>query len=87
MVSDLVRLLVGLEWFGAGRMGACTLLGPEGPDEPWRSFGVFGGDGFFRPSPRSAVCWWVWGFWPSVENYIVDASILDSGPLVLDHKR
>lgn len=20
-----------------------------------------------------------WGFWPSVENYIVDASILDSG--------
>ena len=20
----------------------------------------------------------VWGFWPSVENYIVDASILDS---------
>ena len=34
MVSDLVRLLVGLEWFGAGRMGACTLLGPEGPDNP-----------------------------------------------------
>ena len=23
-------------------------------------------------------CWWVWGFWPSVENYIVDASILEA---------
>lgn len=22
---------------------------------------------------------WVWGFWPSVENYIVDASILEAG--------
>ena len=22
---------------------------------------------------------WVWGFWPSVENYIVDASILETG--------
>ena len=28
---------------------------------------------------RDQLCWWVWGFWPSVENYIVDASILDSG--------
>ncbi len=28
-----------------------------------------------------------WGFWPSVENYIVDASILDSMPFgVSGHK-
>ena len=56
-------------------MGACTLLGPEGPD----AVVVFGSwrDGFFRPSLKPAVCWWGWGFWPSVENYIVDASILD----------
>ncbi len=40
----------------------------------------FGGDGFFRPSrSRWLMIRWVWGFWPSVENYIVDASILDSG--------
>ena len=41
MVSDLVRLaFVGLEWFGAGRSGACTLLGPEGPDDPASFRGV-----------------------------------------------
>ena len=27
------------------------------------------------------MCWWVWGFWPSVENYIVDASILETALL------
>ena len=26
-------------------------------------------------------CWWGWGFWPSVENYIVDASIFRPGAL------
>ena len=29
---------------------------------------------------------WVWGFWPSVENYIVDASILEIA-FGLFHKR
>ena len=31
---------------------------------------------------RDQLGWWVWGFWPSVENYIVDASILDLMPLL-----
>jgi len=62
---------------GAGRSGTCTLLGPEGPDEPCAPvFEGCGGDGFFRPSPKPALLVG-WGFWPSVENYIVDASILD----------
>ena len=74
--SDLVRLACGVGTVGAGRSGTCTLLGPEGPDNPALRGG---GDGFFRPSPKPAVAVWVWGFWPSVENYIVDASILDSG--------
>ena len=74
----------GVGTIGVGGLGACTLLGPEGPDDPCLRVGVMV---FLRPSPRSASGWWVWGFWPSVENYIVDASILDSGPLVLDHNR
>ena len=74
--SDLVRLACGVGTVGAGMAGTCTLLGPEGPDNPAR---VGGGDGFFRPSPMMTVGRRVWGFWPSVENYIVDASILDSG--------
>ena len=73
--SDLVRLACGVGTVGAGMVGTCTLLGPEGPDNPAR---VGGGDGFFRPSPMMTVGRRVWGFWPSVENYIVDASILDS---------
>lgn len=87
--SDLVRLACGVGTVGAGRSGTCTLLGPEGPDNPALRGG---GDGFFRPSPKPAVAVWVWGFWPSVENYIVDASILDStsaffGAWMLGHKR
>jgi hypothetical protein len=73
--SGSVRHLRVVGTTGVCGLGACTLLGPEGPDDP-ASFGGWG-DGFFRPSPRSALGWWVWGFWPSVENYIVDASILD----------
>ena len=74
--SGSVRLFRGVGTIGAGGLGACTLLGPEGPDNPAR---VGGGDGFFRPSPMMTVGCRGWGFWPSVENYIVDASILDSG--------
>lgn len=34
----------------------------------------------YRPSrSRWILIRWVWGFWPSVENYIVDASILETG--------
>lgn len=58
-----------------GRPGTCTLLGPEGPG----AVSCFGGgcvwtlQAFVRPAG-----WLVdRGFWPSVENYIVDASILD----------
>jgi len=32
--SDLVRPLRWVGTVGAGRAGACTLLGPEGPDNP-----------------------------------------------------
>jgi hypothetical protein len=64
---------------GAGGLGACTLLGPEGPDNPLTLFRRCGGDGFSHAFTEiDPVGWWVWGFWPSVENYIVDASILDS---------
>lgn len=61
---------------GVGGLGACTLLGPEGPDNsaPFLGVGVMVSSGLHRYRP---VGWWVWGFWPSVENYIVDASILD----------
>lgn len=59
----------------------CTLLGPEGPDNSCvRLFwGGCGGDGFSQAFTDAGGCWWVWGFWPSVENYIVDASILETG--------
>jgi hypothetical protein len=73
--SDLVRLACGVGTVGAGRSGTCTLLGPEGPDNPAPSgAGVMV---FLRPSPMMTVGCRGWGFWPSVENYIVDASILD----------
>ena len=49
--SGLVRHLRVVGTTGVGGLGACTLLGPEGPDDP--AFGW--GDGFFRPSPRSAL--------------------------------
>ena len=50
--SDLVRLACGVGTVGAGMAGTCTLLGPEGPDNPALRGG---GDGFFRPSPIPAV--------------------------------
>jgi hypothetical protein len=72
----------------SGEAGTCTLLGPEGPDNSCASlWGGVGGDGFSQAFTDTGGCWWVWGFWPSVENYIVDASILETGPLVLFHKR
>ena len=49
--SRLVRPLRWVGTVGAGRVGACTLLGPEGPDN---SAFRGGGDGFFRPSPKPA---------------------------------
>ena len=51
--SGLVRHLRVVGTTGVGGLGACTLLGPEGPDDP-ASFEGWG-DGFFRPSPRSAL--------------------------------
>jgi hypothetical protein len=62
---------------GAGRSGTCTLLGPEGPDDPapFSGVGVMVSSGLHRDRDDR----WVWGFWPSVENYIVDASILETG--------
>ena len=50
--SDLVRLACGVGTVWSGRVGACTLLGPEGPDN---SAFRGGGDGFFRPSPKPAL--------------------------------
>ena len=81
--SRLVRPLRWVGTVGAGRVGACTLLGPEGPDN---SALRGGGDGFFRPSPMMTLGCRGWGFWPSVENYIVDASILEAA-FGLFHKR
>ena len=40
--SDLVRLACGVGTVWSGEAGTCTLLGPEGPDDP--AFGW--GDGF-----------------------------------------
>ena len=68
-------------WKGVVRWlaGTCTLLGPEGPDNPCVALlGGVGGDGFSQTFTETSLCWWVWGFWPSVENYIVDASILET---------
>ena len=75
MVSRLVRpLLVG--WNGVGPAGLvrarCWVL-RDRTTLPFRG----GGDGFLQTFTEAGGCWWVWGFWPSVENYIVDASILD----------
>jgi hypothetical protein len=51
LVRRLFRGVVGT--VGAGRVGACTLLGPEGPDNSAPS-GV-GVMVFLRPSPKPAV--------------------------------
>ena len=58
---------------GAGRAGTCTLLGPEGPD----AAPVFGVAGFLQALADAHCGGRVWGCCSSVENYIVDASILD----------
>ena len=75
---DLVRPLRWVGTGGAGRSGTCTLLGPEGPGAcPSRSRGgcVWTLQAFIE---AGTWCRRVWGFWPSVENYIVDASILEA---------
>jgi hypothetical protein len=86
--SGLVRrlccfdsMMVGT--IGVGGLGACTLLGPEGPDDS-APFGC-GGDGFSQAFTETSCCWWGWGFWPSVENYIVDASILEAARWAVSH--
>jgi hypothetical protein len=56
---------------GAGRSGTCTLLGPEGPGAA--PFGAC----WFLAGPHEAPVGVGWGCCSSVENYIVDASILD----------
>jgi hypothetical protein len=72
--SNSVRLFRGQGTVRGTRFGACTLLGPEGPDQPsgcfdsrtlFLSAGEVGGEG-----DR-----------PYFENYTVDASILDSDSL------
>lgn len=58
-------------WFGVSR-ACCTLLGPEGPG---RTFWVC------LVSCRTlsvVLLWMVVGYRPYIENYTVDASILDS---------
>ena len=66
---------------GTGRVegvGACTLLGPEGPGASPDLCGlgvVWTLQTFTEDDPVGCR---VWGFWPSVENYIVDASILEA---------
>jgi len=60
-------------------VGACTLLGPEGPDVPAFRGGVMV---FLQAFTEASLCaGGCGGFWPSVENYIVDASILETALL------
>ena len=40
---------------GVGGVGACTLLGPEGPGDPWRLFGGVGGAGFSQAFTDAGV--------------------------------
>lgn len=58
----------------------CTLLGPEGPGRTfWCVWFLVG------PFP-SSLEWMVVGYRPYIENYTVDASILDSPVYPVDHK-
>ena len=63
-------------------MGACTLLGPEGPGAVSLRFAFRCGCGGTVWTLQAFVGPAGWlvdrGFWPSVENYIVDASILEA---------
>ena len=61
-----------------GGVGACTLLGPEGPGAAAVAAVCWTSD---RPSGRTGFSGAVWGHCSSVENYIVDASILEMTPL------
>jgi len=58
-----------------GRSGACTLLGPEGPE---RIIGNGGVDCILWTLFLSASLAGRRGYRPYFENYTVDASILDS---------
>ena len=61
--------LSGCGWrVGVGERGACTLLGPEGPDA------ALGGVQLSRASAAGCLVVW-WGCRPYFENYTVDASI------------
>ena len=71
--SGSVRRTCVVGTTGVGGLGACTLLGPEGPGAAL--VGVCAG---FLQAPMKLTVWLVgWGCCSSVENYIVDASILD----------
>jgi hypothetical protein len=82
---DLVRPLRWVGTVGVGGAGACTLLGPEGPGAVLPRVRIFGcgvvvGRVWTLQAFIEAGTWCRrgWGFWPSVENYIVDASILEA---------
>ena len=64
-------------WGPAGRVRArCWVLRGRTTSRAFEC----GGDGFLQAFTLPMVLIrWVWGFWPSVENYIVDASILETG--------
>jgi len=77
-VSTLFRQLEGFSFW---RVVACTLLGPEGPG----FLPCVGGGWFFLGLLFRGGCCGVGGFRLLVENYTVDASILDSTLLGLGH--
>lgn len=60
-------------WNGGGDVGgACTLLGPEGPDaafERWTNLWAL---------PSCRLVWLRDGYRPYFENYTVDASIFET---------
>jgi hypothetical protein len=83
--SGLVRCFGGGNGSGR-RVGACTLLGPEGPD----ASDCFGGWVWTNPLglfwlPAFVGCWdW---YRPYFENYTVDASILETMRYASFHKQ
>lgn len=70
LISELVRRFGGWKVLGEGT-GACTLLGPEGPDADPLGSGL---------NLWASFCFSGWGsgegYRPYFENYTVDASIL-----------
>ena len=72
----LVRRVFGPGWrVGVCERGACTLLGPEGPDAALGWCAIFS-----WAFGAAAVGGGSWGCRPYFENYTVDASILKMRP-------